>query len=62
VVPKTNAAEPCGFLTPGEVTLAHSALREEFKDTGVTAAAHVIPSERLAKNHSEMAAPGTAKR
>jgi hypothetical protein len=24
------------------------------------AAAHVIPSERLAKKHSEMAAPGTA--
>src|SRR4051812_5097638 len=26
------------------------------------AAAHVIPSERLAKKHSEMAAPGTAKK
>ena len=26
------------------------------------AAAHVVPSERLAKKHSEMAAPGTAKK
>jgi len=26
------------------------------------AAAHVIPSERLARKHSEMAAPGTAKK
>jgi short-subunit dehydrogenase len=26
------------------------------------AAAHVMPAERLAKKHSEMAAPGTAKK
>ena len=28
----------------------------------VAAAAHVMPAERLAKKHSEMAAPGTAKK